>query len=67
MQSQLARWFKPCTVSICDARQSVILPSRSAQVLTVVVKSYKPYVIATPEDFRELLMEAGKLSRLSHP
>jgi hypothetical protein len=33
----------------------------------VVVKTYKPGVIATAEDFRELLMEAGKLSRLSHP
>jgi hypothetical protein len=33
----------------------------------VVCKAYKPGVIATPEDFRELLLEAGKLARLSHP
>jgi hypothetical protein len=36
-------------------------------VAPVVVKAYKPDVIATPEDFRELLMEAGKLARLAHP
>jgi hypothetical protein len=33
----------------------------------VVVKGYKPHVIATPEDFRELLLEANKLKRLQHP
>jgi len=37
------------------------------KVVTVVVKSYKPSVVASPEDFRELLMEAGKLARLHHP
>jgi hypothetical protein len=33
----------------------------------VVVKAFGADVIATPEDFRELLMEAGKLAQLDHP
>ena len=37
------------------------------QPQAVVVKGYKPHVIATPEDFRELLLEANKLKRLQHP
>jgi hypothetical protein len=36
-------------------------------VATLVVKTFKPGVISTPEDFRELLLEAGKLARLDHP
>lgn len=39
----------------------------ASQKVPVVVKSYRPCVVATPEDFRELLMEAGKLARLDHP
>jgi hypothetical protein len=34
---------------------------------SVVVKSYVPHLIATPEDFRELLLEATRLKRLRHP
>jgi hypothetical protein len=36
-------------------------------VRSVVVKGWKPDVIATPQDFRELLLEASKLHRLQHP
>lgn len=36
-------------------------------VVGVVVKGWKPHVIATPQDFRELLLEASKLQRLRHP
>lgn len=37
------------------------------QTVSVVIKGYKPHVIATPQDFRELLLEASKLKRLQHP
>ncbi len=33
----------------------------------VVVKSYAPHVMATPEDVRELLLEANRLKRFHHP
>eukprot|EP00775_Hariotina_reticulata_P003117 gene3117-3395_t len=36
-------------------------------ICNVVVKGWKPDVIATPQDFRELLLEASKLHRLQHP
>eukprot|EP00879_Flechtneria_rotunda_P016495 GHRR01017262.1.p1 GENE.GHRR01017262.1~~GHRR01017262.1.p1 ORF type:complete len:686 (+),score=297.60 GHRR01017262.1:270-2327(+) len=36
-------------------------------VCSVVVKGYKPFVVENPQDFRELLLEASKLHRLSHP
>lgn len=39
----------------------------AAAAEAVVVKSYVPHVIATPEDLRELLLEAGRLKWLSHP
>jgi hypothetical protein len=40
---------------------------RDAEPQDVVVKGYKPHIIAVPEDFRELLLEASKLHRLQHP
>lgn len=42
-------------------------PQAVAAAATVVVKSYRPRVVAAPEDFRELLMECGKLAQLEHP
>lgn len=35
-------------------------------LLPVVVKGYKPFVVGSPQDFRELLLEASKLHRLRH-
>jgi hypothetical protein len=32
----------------------------------ITVKSYKPGTVATPEDLRELVIEAQKLSKLRH-
>jgi hypothetical protein len=34
--------------------------------VAVVVKAYKPGAVDSPENFRELLMEAGKLAGLVH-
>jgi len=42
-------------------------PRTNTQPIPVVVKSFAPAAVRTPEDFRELLMEAGKLTRLEHP
>lgn len=33
----------------------------------IVCKVWRPFVVATPQDFRELLLEASKLHRLQHP
>lgn len=34
---------------------------------SIVCKVWRPFVVATPQDFRELLLEASKLHRLQHP
>lgn len=34
---------------------------------SIVCKVWRPDVVATPQDFRELLLEASKLHRLQHP
>jgi hypothetical protein len=39
----------------------------ASSTLPVVVKGYKPFVVGSPQDFRELLLEASKLHRLRHP
>jgi hypothetical protein len=36
-------------------------------VVNAAVKVWRPFVVASPTDFRELLLEAAKLARLSHP
>jgi hypothetical protein len=51
---ELGRWRRPNE------------PQR-AKPLQVVVKGYKPHVVSSPQDFRELLLEAAKLQRLQHP
>ncbi len=48
------------------ARWAVVTPAGNS-FKPVVVKSYAPHVISTPEDFRELLLEARKLRQLRHP
>jgi len=35
--------------------------------VNIVCKVWRPFVVATPQDFRELLLEASKLHRLQHP
>lgn len=35
--------------------------------VNVTVKVWRPFVVATPADFRELLLEASLLRRLEHP
>jgi hypothetical protein len=39
----------------------------ASSTLPVVVKGYKPFVVGSPQDFRELLLEASKLQKLRHP
>ncbi|KAI8474943.1 MAG: hypothetical protein J3K34DRAFT_517795 [Monoraphidium minutum] len=47
--------------------EKACMPAGDGKAVAAVVKAYKPDVIESPEDFRELLLEAGKLSQLSHP
>lgn len=38
----------------------------SGKAVNVVCKVWRPFVVSTPQDFRELLLEASKLHRLQH-
>lgn len=43
------------------------LQRANGKPVNIVCKVFRPFVVQTPADFRELLLEASKLHRLQHP
>lgn len=43
------------------------LQRANGKPVNIVCKVFRPFVVQTPADFRELLLEASKLHRLHHP
>jgi hypothetical protein len=52
-------------LAIVELARFALLPSGKA--VKAAVKVFRPFVVATPADFRELLLEASMLHRLAHP
>ncbi len=53
---------------LCVVEQGRLLRANGGgKPVNIVCKVFRPFVVSTPQDFRELLLEASKLHRLQHP